>query len=445
MKNSIPCLLIVSLVFFFACERGSPSPNGDPGKGTPTEIGKPIGAAVSQMIGPEGGAITSPNGKLTLEFPEGALKESKTITIQPVENTAWNGIGQGFEFGPDGSRFEKPVTFTYNYTDEEMAGSSPDMLGLAFQRADRVWQLAQPVKVDKVKKTITGRINHFSWWSLVTKYRLTPEVDSVVLTQTKELTLETLDYNGMFDSWAGKVMPAEFETDKMLFLSLPRPADRSDISGIYLNGIDFSTEGPKEQTYGSVGHILTGKQAKILYTAPGKMPKENNPVAIAVELRHTGKAKLMLVSNIDILFGDELSVGGHTTENVSVTAARNGQNFSISILSLDAPATQGVSLTLMTNRFSEGKFGFDLTGTVVNAMNGVQKKGGSSHYTHCGKAQTETGFVTFDKIYTVDGQQKIKGSVIGKVVVKHADDQNCNHTEHETMLVAAQFDCVVRQ
>lgn len=445
MKTSMPYLLLILTALSFSCETGNPNPDRDPGKGTPTEVGKPIGASISKMIGPEGGTIVSSNGKLMLEFPEGALKEPKNITIQPVENTAWNGVGQGFEFGPDGSQFEKPITFTYRYTEEEMAGSSINMLGLAFQNSDRMWQLAQPVIVDKSKKTITGRINHFSWWSLVTRYRLTPEIDSVVLTQTKELTLETLDYNGSFAFWTGKEMPAQFEIDKMLLLSTPKAADRFDISKIYLNGIDFSAEGPKDQSYGSVGQIMEGAGARILYTAPGKMPKQNNPVNIAVELRHTGKAKLMLISTIDILFGDELSVGGHTTENVSVTAARNGQNFSINILSLDAPTAQGVSLTVMTNRFAEGKFSFDLTGIVATAMNGVQKKGGSSHYTHCGKTQTETGFLTFDKIYTVDGQQKVKGSVIGRVVVKHSDDVNCNHTEHETMMVAAQFDCVVRQ
>jgi hypothetical protein len=78
----------------------------------------PIGAQTSKIIGPGGGTIATPDGKLTLTFQEGAVTMETNINVQWVENKARNGVGFGNEFGPDGSHFAKPVTFTYHYNGE---------------------------------------------------------------------------------------------------------------------------------------------------------------------------------------------------------------------------------------------------------------------------------------------------------------------------------------
>ncbi len=427
-----------------SCER---NPSTEPGaqKGSPTEIGKPTGPVTSKAIGPEGGSISTPDNKLMLKFPAGALKETKTITIRPVTNTAWNGVGQGFEFGPDGSSFEQPVEFVYRYSNEEIAGSSVQNMALAFQNPDGIWQLAQPVKVDQNAKTITGRINHFSWWSLVTEYRLLPESDSVVLRQTKELTLERAQFGGTFSFWKGKEMPKDFELDQMLYLFEPKVADRADIKKIYLNGIDFTSGQVDNQTYGTVGHVQGETGAKLLYVAPNKMPKSNNPVNIVVELRHSGGAQLMLVSTIDILFGDGMNVDGHITENVEVQATYHGGMFALNMLSLDAPAGKPVTINVMTKNFKIGKFPFEVKDTFVGAMNGPAGKSGASEYTHCNTRLAEKGYVIFENIYKAGNETRAKGQILGNVVVLHSDDHACSHTAHETMNIVASFDCVVRQ
>lgn len=445
--NPMKKLLILASAILAAgilsCERNS---TDDPTtqKGTPTETGKPIGPVTSKSIGPEGGFISTPDDKLTLKFPAGALKETRTITIRPVTNTAWNGIGQGFEFGPDGSSFEQPVEFIYRYSNEEVAGSSLQNMALAFQNPNGIWQLAQPVKVDQDTKTITGRINHFSWWSLVTEYRLLPESDSVVLKQTKELTLERAQFHGTFPFWKGKE-PKNFEIDELLYLFEAKVADRTDIKKIYLNGIDFTSGQVDNQTYGTIGHVYGETGAKLLYTAPGKMPKSNNPVNIVVELQHSGGAQLMLVSTIDILFGDGMNVDGHITENVEVQATYSSGMFALNMLSLDAPAGKPVSINVMTKNFKIGKFPFDVKDTFVGAMNGPAGKSGASEYTHCNTRLAEKGFVVFENIYKAGSETRAKGQILGNVVVLHSDDHACNHTAHETMNIVASFDCVVRQ
>jgi hypothetical protein len=85
----------------------APAPGGnnelpDP---VPTAVGTPDGAPTTETIGAAGGSIASSDGALTMNIPAGALASDTDITIQPVTNTAWGGIGTGYQFTPDGLTF----------------------------------------------------------------------------------------------------------------------------------------------------------------------------------------------------------------------------------------------------------------------------------------------------------------------------------------------------
>ena len=69
-------------------------------------VGKPRGALVSAEAG---GKVT--NGRVTLEFPPGALDEDTYITMEMVDKSQLI-----IEFGPHGLIFEKPVTITWKLT-----------------------------------------------------------------------------------------------------------------------------------------------------------------------------------------------------------------------------------------------------------------------------------------------------------------------------------------
>jgi len=64
---------------------------------------------VSKLISAtDGGAITSSDGKLTLNVPAGALSEDTEITVAPIEV---DGVVIGYDFFPDGLVFNQPATF----------------------------------------------------------------------------------------------------------------------------------------------------------------------------------------------------------------------------------------------------------------------------------------------------------------------------------------------
>lgn len=72
-------------------------------------------AEVTKEIGPEGGTISTSAG-LSVHIPEGALDAPTTITLKPVADRTPGGPfhgtiipGTGYELGPKGLRFSKPV------------------------------------------------------------------------------------------------------------------------------------------------------------------------------------------------------------------------------------------------------------------------------------------------------------------------------------------------
>lgn len=140
-------------------------PGQETGTGTVTDVGQPEGALVSQTIGPEGGTLTTVDGKIKLVIPAGAVSQATTITIQAITNHSPNGIGQAFRFSPDGLQFKKPATLTFDYTNETVSANDPDMLKVAFQDTDKSWRSVPGVQVDTQKKRISVPMPHFSDWS----------------------------------------------------------------------------------------------------------------------------------------------------------------------------------------------------------------------------------------------------------------------------------------
>ena len=64
------------------------------------------GGSVSQLIGPSGGTIEMPANGLTIVFPAGALKDTKTITVTPDDKYV------AYKMEPSGTLFLKDVSVT---------------------------------------------------------------------------------------------------------------------------------------------------------------------------------------------------------------------------------------------------------------------------------------------------------------------------------------------
>lgn len=157
-KLSWICFVVLFAFAFSTCDE-----NG--GKG---------GGGVSEVIGPEGGTITSRDGRLTLTFPPGALSEDTEITIRDIDP---NELPPEFDeldpdlaylLEPDGIVFAVPVTATLMLDDEPVQddGSLSALPVLLLTSSDGALEildnLTQDVEGDANTAMISGELNHFS-------------------------------------------------------------------------------------------------------------------------------------------------------------------------------------------------------------------------------------------------------------------------------------------
>jgi hypothetical protein len=69
------------------------------------------GATVSQMVGPDGGVISTPEG-VVLVIPAGALGADTEVSITPIVGGLAGAVSDAFEIGPDGTQFAIPAELT---------------------------------------------------------------------------------------------------------------------------------------------------------------------------------------------------------------------------------------------------------------------------------------------------------------------------------------------
>jgi hypothetical protein len=114
----------------------------------------------------------SPLEGVSLEIPPGALQDDCTITIGMVENPPalpenTRAINRVIDFGPDGSKFEVPLTVRIPYTWQDLKNSGvsdPALLEVwTFNPVTLAWEA---VPVDRVEGWfLIYQVNHFSMFT----------------------------------------------------------------------------------------------------------------------------------------------------------------------------------------------------------------------------------------------------------------------------------------
>jgi len=281
------CALLLALSLLQSCTKDPVA--APPGKETvapfPTSIGQPLGSAVSKQIDAAGGTVSSADGRVTLTIPAGALAANTTISIQPIENTAPNGIGQSYDFLPNGQQFAKPITVTLHYTDAEMAGTAPELLQFGYQNSQNAWAGKDNLQVNKAAHTISAPIKHFSRWAFYAMFRLNPTEATLTTGETVTLHAVKLPYSEDPDPTDG---PAEW----INVLGHPTPVPATDISNWQVNGQPATTNSAN-------GWLTDGSEGAKVYHAPSQVPAVN-PVAVSCSLR-TGQGTISLLSNITVV------------------------------------------------------------------------------------------------------------------------------------------------
>jgi hypothetical protein len=111
-----------------------------------TAEGEPTGDETTATIGPEGGTLASSDGRCKVTVPPDALTAPTALTLRPIANLAWGGVGTAYRLGPAGTTFDVPVTVAFDVAGDASAPVSLGALGIAEQDGDGYWSWIRNVE-----------------------------------------------------------------------------------------------------------------------------------------------------------------------------------------------------------------------------------------------------------------------------------------------------------
>jgi ZU5 domain-containing protein len=289
---------------------GSPEPSTAPSlpvasPPAPSAVGKTTGPAVSATIGSSGGSLSSADGGIHVTIPAGALATDTTIGIQPIENTAPNGLDGAFRLTPAGQTFSQPVQLSFPYTDADLAGTAPEALGIAFQDAEGLWEWQDAVAVDTTSKQLSVSMTHFTDFSKVPGLQLRPPSASVHLNGSVRLTVATC----LVDTSRGNVI---------MFPCFAPP----DVPGL-IDASSWAVNGAPGGTTGT--GFVTGFNDLGGYIAPPRKPAVGSTVDVSVISHFKGRTATLnsiirIISGYRVV-GDFLEMDSNRVCAVGISAS----------------------------------------------------------------------------------------------------------------------------
>jgi hypothetical protein len=122
------------------------------------------------------GTLTSPDGRYSVSFPQGAVLGDAVVTLKPYSRNklpaAPEGAGLGatcFEITGLPGLLSKEATVTVTYSTDDLAAAGGDTSKLKLSYFDAVqnaWVIL-PTQVDEGKTTLTTTTNHLSVWAVM--------------------------------------------------------------------------------------------------------------------------------------------------------------------------------------------------------------------------------------------------------------------------------------
>lgn len=284
---------------------------GDGGAVTPppastiavTSLGVVVGEPTQMMVPTTGGTVTSADGRLKIEVPAGALAADQMITVQPITNQSPGGLGVAYRLGPEGLTFAIPATLTFSYNSVDISGSELLALNVAYQDAKGQWNSINSITRDDTATTVSVTTSHFSDWSMLLGWQLTPAMAMVQTTGTVNFTINYCRGEDVGEDLV--MLRDDCATDSYWFT----------VQGWQVNGVPNGNS-----ALGTVEDLMGGAT----YTAPGTAPA-TDPVAVSATATLNGR-KTVLVSNVWIDAHPQLKGTITTTQsdgptNVTVTTS----------------------------------------------------------------------------------------------------------------------------
>ena len=228
--------------------------------------------------------MATDDGRFSVSIPPGALSADTPISIQPTENTAPEGLGASYHLTPDGQVFQQPVQLSLVYTDDEVDGSAPEALGIAFQDDKGMWEWQPRVTVDPAAHRLGVATTHFSTWAGIPGLQLRPRKASVKL--NKQVTL----FTAVCTRPAGTVVFAGE------CVSAPHSEGRPGT----LIASSWAVNGAPRGT--TAFGLVEGTSGSGVYTAPSKKPAKPI-VAVSAQAVSASGTTVLLASNVTIIGG----------------------------------------------------------------------------------------------------------------------------------------------
>lgn len=269
-------LLIITCAL--SCKKTSTTGNNSTGNNSSgndtsvavTALGTPNGNPVTKTIGVAGGTISSADGRMDLIIPAGALSNDVSITIQPITNECPGGLGTGYDFLPNGTKFSTPATLIFHYTDSDVNGTDPDLIYYATQDSSRAWDVDVEKDVDTVAKTISFNVHHFSGKSFLAGLTIYADGGKLDYQQGENGTL-ILEQYVKDPELAGD--PQSTDDDDLPPLPVSKPIPSQQITSWAVVG-------------GSQNGTISGSGNQVSYTAPAKITTEKT-IQVSVTVKKT--------------------------------------------------------------------------------------------------------------------------------------------------------------
>ena len=245
-----------------------------------TVRGVAVGPVATLVVAASGGSVTSSDGRLTLDVPAGALPATTQLSIQAIGNEAPGGRGMGYRLLPEGLAFAAPVKLTFHYDDADLRGSEPLALRVAYQDDLRRWNVIRQRTLDEAARTVSVETTHFSDWSMLGGWQLSPANTSIGPGLAVDFTIIAC---------ATKATDTD-ELVELVYACVPE-IEYFRVDTWLANGIDGGTVAD--------GQIATTSPGTARYVAPAVAPATpRNPVSVSARAKDKSGRTVLLVATV---------------------------------------------------------------------------------------------------------------------------------------------------
>lgn len=280
--KKLPVFCFLALVLLVAaCKKDKKSPAPHQETDEITKEGVTTEPPKTATIGTAGGKLTSRDGKLEINIPQGALTTNTEISVVAISNTSSAGFGLNYRLSPH-INFTKPVKLTFSYASSEDSISAPATLGIISRNEKGMWELRRRSKLDQSNKTISVETTHFSDWAAARMIKLSPAYSEIEPKGSVKIT-----------PYACVALKEIFDLDKVFnpngpdeSLTIVEPYELPSDYVVDMYVIGSGGEG--------IGQIKATGISSVIYTATGDAFPKINPVTIAFPL--TTKNTTMILS-----------------------------------------------------------------------------------------------------------------------------------------------------